>query len=700
MREPIPVQTTYRRAKEEKAMETRIHMHMLRKISDLRSIGKSAGAALVAATLLTFAGCSSSGSAVKPQVGAIAFTDVNATTTQKPLTALTVSQGTFLDVTLTSDPKLLGADWTAVCGSALPPGTPLPPGQTQDQSCGTFTPSHTISVSAIPANASNAAGYVAFYTAPAVPPKQGVVTLYASATSDPSQFTSVTLTINGLPIAVGFAPAPPPSLGLNTSTQFKAALTNDATNAGVNWSVVCGSNACGSFAPTQTASGVLTTYTSPSAVPTGGTVKLTATSIADPTKFATAIVQIVPIAVTVNPAVLSVATAGTNSVMATVMNDGSNKGVDWTVNCSNTMTPSACGTITPHTASGAPATYTAPSIANIAVGNTVTLTATSTADPTKSATSTATIVKGNLVSGVAHAGQRPLTNVQVTLYAAATKDSPQNNAATATTATTDEDGAFSIPYGYECPTADAPMYLVTSGGNAGGGINPNLALMAALGPCAKLDVSRFTINEATTVASVYALSALMSDARHVGSATTSSSTLAMAFATANDLVDVQTGLTRQRTASGAGIAPQEKIHTMANAISACAKTAGPTQGDGSACDRLFRVTNPGTTLATQPVDTVQALLYLSRNAMGSTASFYEVAATGTPYQPALTQEPADWTLAITFPNANNVSQSVDSAGNLWLRGADDTTVEFIGVAASPGLVKTLTKQSQVSNNVP
>ena len=33
-------------------------------------------------------------------------------------------------MTLTNDSQLLGADWSVYCGSALPPGTVLPPGET------------------------------------------------------------------------------------------------------------------------------------------------------------------------------------------------------------------------------------------------------------------------------------------------------------------------------------------------------------------------------------------------------------------------------------------------------------------------------------------------------------------------------------------------------------------------------------------
>lgn len=249
--------------------------------------------ALLCAGSILLSGCSTS--SAKPQVEGITITDVDGTALKTPPTSLTVGQGTYVDVMLTGDPQLLGANWSVLCGSALPPGTPLPPGQTQDESCGTFTPAHTMS-GPIPTYVTNAvtSGYVALYVAPAVPPKQGVVTLYASATADPSKTATVTLTIAGQPISVGFAPAPPTTLQVGASAQFRAALNNDVTNAGVRWSVICGSTDCGFFGPVETTSGVATTYVAPATIPAGGNVQITATSIGDPTKAISATVSITP----------------------------------------------------------------------------------------------------------------------------------------------------------------------------------------------------------------------------------------------------------------------------------------------------------------------------------------------------------------------------------------------------------------------
>jgi len=248
-------------------------------------------ATLSLALLATLTSCSSGHPVSNVQIGSITFTDANGTPLKTSPGSLTAGQGVYVDVTLKNDPQQLGADWSVYCGSAPAPGTPVPPGETQDETCGVFTPAHTIS-GPIPTYVTAGTGYVAFYVAPAAPPKEGIVTLHAASTSAPNKFSTVSLSIGGNPISISLAPPPPGSLQASTSTQLRAVLNNDPANAGVNWTVICGSSDCGSFKPTQTSSGVATTYTAPAIAPTGGTVQVTATSVTDPTKAASATISI------------------------------------------------------------------------------------------------------------------------------------------------------------------------------------------------------------------------------------------------------------------------------------------------------------------------------------------------------------------------------------------------------------------------
>jgi len=129
-------------------------------------------------------------------------------------------------------------------------------------------------------------------------------------------------------------------------------------------------------------------------MPASPSIVLTATSIADTAKSASAAISIAaPLAaiiVSLSPQTQTLTVNQTQTFTATVQNDPQNKGVNWTISGAQ-CTASACGTLSStSTASGAPVTYTAP--AQVPNPPTATLIATSVADSTISATATITIV--------------------------------------------------------------------------------------------------------------------------------------------------------------------------------------------------------------------------------------------------------------------------------------------------------------------
>ena len=142
-REPL-IGHKYKCSEQRKVMEASTSMRLRNNAHSFRSLG-FAGFALLTISLLAVSGCSSGSSVSNIKVGAVTFSDANGTKQTTAPTSLTTGQGTYVDVTVTNDPQLLGADWSVYCGSALPPGSPLPTGQTEDESCGTFTPTHTTS---------------------------------------------------------------------------------------------------------------------------------------------------------------------------------------------------------------------------------------------------------------------------------------------------------------------------------------------------------------------------------------------------------------------------------------------------------------------------------------------------------------------------------------------------------------------------
>ncbi|HXN51157.1 MAG TPA: hypothetical protein VN943_04410 [Candidatus Acidoferrum sp.] len=242
--------------------------------------------------------------------------------------------------------------------------------------CGSFTPAQT------------ASGTTTTYTSPANVPAGGSVTITATSVSDTTKSATANVTITAPPISVAISTAPPASMQTNATASIAATVSNDPANKGVTWSCVP-SAACGSFTPAQTASGTTTTYTAPANVPSGGSVTITATSVSDTTKSATASVTItapppISVAITTAPPA-SMHTNDTTSVTATVSNDPANKGVTWS------CAPSAsCGSFTPtQTASGTATTYTAP--AAVPPGGSVTVTATAVSDVTQTASATVAI---------------------------------------------------------------------------------------------------------------------------------------------------------------------------------------------------------------------------------------------------------------------------------------------------------------------
>ena len=209
-----------------------------------------------------------------------------------------------------------------------------------------------------------------------------------------------TITQPTKPISILFVESPPASMAVNATVTVYAAVINSSSNSQVNYSISCGNaNACGTSNASDEAGAIV--YTAPSVIPSGGTVTITATAAADPTKSISAVVAISPpIAISVSfqspmPASLQVNSAV--SWNAFIKNDTSaNPQVMWAVSCDGT----ACGFFNPaETPNGAATTYTAPS--TIPSGKTVTVTATSVTDPTKSVSATITIVApaANLANG-------------------------------------------------------------------------------------------------------------------------------------------------------------------------------------------------------------------------------------------------------------------------------------------------------------
>ncbi|MGO8758759.1 MAG: DUF2341 domain-containing protein, partial [Terracidiphilus sp.] len=160
----------------------------------------------------------------------------------------------------------------------LPDAVTLYPNQSQQ-----FADAGLCSVNwSLSENASGTLTSGGLYTAPGAIASQQTVTVTATSTANPGQSSSATITLMP-PISVAVSPT---SVTLNANqTQQLTVLVTNSSNPAVNWSV--SPAGVGSIDPT----GV---YTAPASIPAQQTVTVTATSVTDPTKSASAMVTLAP----------------------------------------------------------------------------------------------------------------------------------------------------------------------------------------------------------------------------------------------------------------------------------------------------------------------------------------------------------------------------------------------------------------------
>jgi hypothetical protein len=270
-----------------------------------------------------------------------------------------------------------------------------------------------------------------------------------------------------------------------------------------------------------------------------------------------------------------------------------------------------------------------------------------------------------VLSGLVHSGSKPISGASVDLYVAGTSGYGIGAISLlGGSVITDSDGKFSMTGGSSCPSANAQVYVVTKGGDAGAGDNNSSVLMAALGNCDDLGSDAFAdVSEVSSVASVYALSQFMKPGTTaVGTSSTNVRGLLNAFATVNNLIDPSQGAARVTTPAGNGIVPQSTITTLANIMAACVVTKG-----GGACLQLFSLATPPS--GTAPTDTLSALLDIALNPGNNVTKLSALQPATRVFQPALAGAPSDWTLSIEYTGGGlNLPQllAVDALGNIWV----------------------------------
>jgi len=272
------------------------------------------------------------------------------------------------------------------------------------------------------------------------------------------------------------------------------------------------------------------------------------------------------------------------------------------------------------------------------------------------------------LQGRVQGGGVPIAEAKVTLWEAR-PSAPQKLAETQTR----EDGGFDLTIAGG-KDGNGALYLTAEGGEAktgaGTGANPAIGLMATLG---SVPPQRVTINELTTVASVWTAAQFLDGSALRGNALG----LRIAAGNVRNLVDLETGglgpviqdpLNSSRTTTLA------KFNTLGILLSACV-TSLP-----GACDKLFEAaTPPG---GDRPADTLSAARNIARypwhqaqELFALLDEFYPVPAgkrwRDVPHIPYLNYPPSAWILSLVYAGGGLNSLggiAIDGEGNMW---ADD-----------------------------
>jgi hypothetical protein len=298
-------------------------------------------------------------------------------------------------------------------------------------------------------------------------------------------------------------------------------------------------------------------------------------------------------------------------------------------------------------------------------------------------------VPATAITGQVYGGQQAISGANVTVWKVNTDGSAASSLLqTGVTVTTTSSGSFSLAS--TLLTADltsgscnltSEVYIMATGGNPGlsSGTNGSIALMAALGPCntALTTSTHITINEATTVAAVWALQQFMGVSEGtpyaediaVGPTTQSVTGMINAFSMAQNLVSTTTGLAN--ASLGNATYEQSKLYTIANVLANCVNSNG--SGD---CPSLFSAVTPSGGIT--PGDTIQAALYMAANPSNNVSAIFGLQPTSPPFQPGYATAPFDWALAVTYTsdslNLPNLL-AADSSGNVWITDAASSNAE-------------------------
>jgi PKD repeat protein len=346
---------------------------------------------------------------------------------------------------------------------------------------------------------------------------------------------------------------------------------------------------------------------------------------------------------------------------------------------------------------GATGSGATPSHTYISPGNyNVALTVSNTDKVSSTAQTTASIVPASSsnasgVHGSVHGGQQPVSGATIQLWQVGTTGYGSGAATLGSSVLTDAHGYFSITGDYKCSDAaggvDTLVYITATGGNPGlpGQVNNTaIFLMAALGPCSSLSsATNISMDEVTTVATVYALAQFMNQSGGVGSFGSNNQGLINAFATVNNLSDISSGTALAVTPNGNGVGPQAKLNTLGNILAPCTNSASATS---DACTGLFNYATPPGGAA--PTTIVGAALNMALYPANNVQQLLGQPTPDAPFQPTVAIV-NDWTLTLGFGAGGGAPSglAVDGSGNVWVSnygtGGTTSSVSLISPLGTP-----------------
>jgi len=217
------------------------------------------------------------------------------------------------------------------------------------------------------------------------------------------------------------------------------------------------------------------------------------------------------------------------------------------------------------------------------------------------------------------------------------------------------------------------LYLIATGGNAGGGTNPAIKLMLGLGNATGL--RGVTINEITTVVTTFIYARVITERNGLLFLNDTS--------TARALVDPERGTLRSMFSERANT--PALVNTLADVVAACVRSAGQ---KSPPCQALFAAAPPvdrpraSYMQTSAPVDTFAALRNIALWPQRNARRVFSLLPPQPPYMPVLTSAPREFMISLNLAlgglkHPSGIAFDPDSNA-MWIANEGGNSVTELG----------------------